>query len=101
MSEITPAGILLREMREVSFALTRKQWSPGIEFDLWAVLVGDSDAVDGKTLPTPVLAHIDALGKYADDCDGWFTADALEEGFISLDAWEERYAAWKAARRSA
>jgi hypothetical protein len=98
MSDVTPPEILLREMREISFALYRKPWSEDLAFKLYAVLVGDADSIDGNPLPSPVLAHIDALGKYSDGAGGWFTADS-PDGFLDLDAWEEKYAAWRSATR--
>jgi hypothetical protein len=95
MSDITPPEILLREMREISFALTRTTWSSALPFQLYAVLVGDTDSIGGKALPAPVLAHIDALGKYSDDAGGWLTTEDAAS-LVGFDAWEAQYAAWRA-----
>jgi hypothetical protein len=97
MSEITPREILLREMREISFALTRSTWNPELPYQLWAVLAGDGDSIEGKRLAAPVLAHIDALSKYADDCGGWFTGESLD-AFVDIEDWETRYAKWRESR---
>ncbi|SRR5579883_1185228 len=82
---------LLREMREICYALHRKPWVDGIEHQLWAVLVGDSDRIDGKPLAAPLLAHIDGLQTFSEQAGGWFTADRAD-AFVPLAEWRQLYA---------
>jgi hypothetical protein len=87
---------LQREMKEICFALTRQQWVPGMEFKLYAVLVGDRPDVDGQRLAAPLLAHIDGLDTFSADAGGWYTGDRLES-FLPMPEWKARYASWRSA----
>ena len=85
---------LLSELRELSFQLTRTQWAPEINYKIYAVLAGDAEAVDGKPLANPILAHVDALEAYSLDAGGWPSGDTVDS-YVDLDAWKKLYADWK------
>ena len=90
---------LLNELRELSFQLTRTQWATVINYKIFAVLSGDSDAVDGKVLANPIMAHVDALEAYSKDAGGWPAGDTVES-YVELEEWTPLYAAWKARNLS-
>ena len=88
---------LVREMREISHAFLRTPWAEGLPFKLYAVMNGDQDGIDGKAVPIPVMAHIDALATYSKNAGGWPTGDGVET-FVDLHDWEAKYDDWKAKK---
>ena len=89
---------LLRELRDLSHAITRESWAQDIQYKLYAVMVGDADDIDGKPLAPPLLSHIDALPRLSDMAGGWFAENDIA-AFAETADWEARYDAWRAARR--
>jgi len=85
---------LLKEMRDICFILTRKPWTEGLEYKLYDVLLGNTESFEGKPLAAALLSHIDALGQLSDEAGGWFTGESTE-AFVDVDAWEEKFGAWK------
>ena len=88
---------LLRELRDLSHAVTRQAWADEIQYQLYAVMVGDAENIGGKPLAAALLSHIDALPRLSELAGGWF-ADNDPAAFVDLDEWEKKYDAWRAAK---
>jgi len=83
---------LVRLIETMSEEAWSAGWMMGIEYDLWAIVVGD--ARPDYYRPDDIAA----LRWLSEQCGGWATCGDGDggDGYVPLDQWKRQYAAYVA-----
>ncbi len=90
----TPAELLKDLIRDFSQSTLCSGWNQNIEFDLWALIIEDSDYIrDYDRYLRVDREHLNVISWIASWAEGWFHWPDSSDSptFISMAAWEERY----------
>ncbi len=98
LADLNPEQRALADyMSELSEKAWHAGWIADLEYDIWGAVTGGSSSFGQMDLTSE---HLQTLRNLSERCGGWIAYDdAIEETFVPINEWKEKYEAYRAESR--